>query len=187
MKSITKRTLVPMALLGAVLFTGTPPASAVEEPDVILPAGLGCPGFNLGISSTGSDPLVREFTDENGEVVRTISVGNDVVLTYTNYGTTPLGDPENPPIAGESITFKTAGSVTRTVNNPDGTQTVTGTGHNGLILFPSDVPAGPTATQYVGRIVYTIETIVIDDEEVEVFTLVSTSGRAVDICAALAD
>lgn len=177
MKSIAKRALVPVALLGAVLFTGTPPASAVEEPEVlILPVGVGCPGFNLGISSTGSEPLVREFTDENGEVVRTISVGNDVVLTYTNYGT----DPEAP-VAGESITFKTAGSVQRTVENPDGTQTVTATGHSGLILFPSDVPAGPTATQYVGRVVYNV------DPETGVFTLVRTSGRAVDICAALAE
>jgi hypothetical protein len=69
--------------------------------------------------------------------------------------------------------------VTQTVNNPDGTQTVTATGHNGLILFPSDVPAGPTATQYTGQIVYTI------DAE-GIFTLVSTSGQATDICAALA-
>jgi hypothetical protein len=176
MKSITKRIFFPMALLGAVLFTATPPASAVEEPDDLLPVGLGCPGFNLGITSTGSEPLVREFTDEDGDVVRTISVGNDVVLTYTNYGTDP-----DAPVAGKSITFKTAGSVTRTVNNPDGTQTVTATGHNGVILFPTDIPAGPTATQYVGRIVYEV------DPATGVFTLVSTSGRAVDICAALAE
>lgn len=175
MKSITKRALLPTVLLGAVLSISTPPASAVEEkPDVLLPAGLGCPDFILGLSATGSDPLVREFTDKQGNVVRTISVGNDVVLTYTNYGT----DPENL-VAGESITFKTAGSVTRTEIDEDGTLTVTGTGHNGLILFPSDVPAGSTATQYVGRIVYNVDPVT------GVFTLVSTSGRQVDICAAL--
>ena len=63
--------------------------------------------------------------------------------------------------------------------NPDGTTTVTSTGHNGLILFPTDVPAAPSTTQYVGRIVYTVD-------ESGVFTLVSTSGRSTDICAALA-
>lgn len=175
MKSSTKRALVPMALLGAALFIGTSPVSAVEEePDVLLPAGLACPDFNLGLSATGSDPLVREFTDKQGNVVRTISVGNDVVLTYTNYGT----DLDNP-VAGESITFKTAGSVTQITTNEDGTVTFTGTGHNGLILFPTDVPAGPTATQYIGRIVFNV------DPATGVFTLVSTSGRQVDICAAL--
>ena len=37
----------------------------------------------------------------------------------------------------------------------------------------------PSTTQYVGRIVYTVD-------ESGVFTLVSTSGRSTDICAALA-
>ena len=64
------------------------------------------------------------------------------------------------------------------VFNADGSQTVTVTGHNVLILFPSDVPAGPSTTLYVGRVVYTIGTD-------GVFTLVSTSGTATDICAAL--
>ena len=55
---------------------------------------------------------------------------------------------------------------------------MTATGHNVLILFPSDVPAGPSTTLYVGRVVYTIGTD-------GVFTLVSTRGTATDICAAL--
>jgi len=29
-------------------------------------------------------------------------------------------------------------------------------GHNVLILFPSDVPAGPSTTLYVGRVVFTV-------------------------------
>jgi hypothetical protein len=66
------------------------------------------------------------------------------------------------------------------VNNPDGAQTVTGTGHNGLILFPTDIPAGPTTTQYIGRIVYTV------NPTTGVFTLLSTTGQETDICAELA-
>jgi hypothetical protein len=46
-----------------------------------------------------------------------------------------------------------------------------------LILFPTDVPAGPSTTLYVGRVVFTV----VGD----VFTLRSTSGTATDICAAL--
>jgi hypothetical protein len=64
------------------------------------------------------------------------------------------------------------------VFNADGSQTVTVTGHNVLILFPTDVPAGPSTTLYVGRVVCTIG---VD----QVFTLKSTSGKATDICAAL--
>jgi hypothetical protein len=56
---------------------------------------------------------------------------------------------------------------------------VTATGHNGLILFPDDVPAGPTTTQYNGRIVYTYNTVTGFIEVLE------TSGKATDICAEL--
>ena len=65
-----------------------------------------------------------------------------------------------------------------TVVNAGGSQTVTLTGNNVLIMFPSDVPAGPSTTLYVGRVVYTVDAG-------GVFTLVSTSGRATDLCAAL--
>ena len=63
---------------------------------------------------------------------------------------------------------------------PDGTELHVATGHNGLILFPTDVPAGPTTTLYVGRIVFTV------DPDTGVFELLSTAGRATDVCAALA-
>jgi len=63
----------------------------------------------------------------------------------------------------------------------DGTQTVSSTGHNGLILFPSDIPAGPTTTHYTGRIVYNVNL------QTGVFTLVSTAGQERDICSELSD
>jgi hypothetical protein len=156
----------------AVALTATQPAFAQNA--LILPVGLGCPEFNLGIEATGGNLVTREFRDADGNLVRTITAGKGVDLTWTNFGT----DPSNP-VAGESVTVKTAGSVTKTVFNADGTQTVTGTGHNGLVLFPTDIPAGPTTTQYIGRIVYNIG-------PGGVFTLVSTTGQARDICAELA-
>jgi hypothetical protein len=167
----TLRRAVPAALLTAVVLAVAEPAYADYAVD--LPQGTACADFGLRLESVGGDPLVREFRDENGDVVRTISVGSDVVLTYTNLG------PDSDPVVGKSVTIKTAGSVSRTVTNPDGTKTVTSTGHNGLILFPTDVPAGPTTTQYIGIITYTVDTA-------GVFTLLSTKGQQRDICAELA-
>jgi hypothetical protein len=58
---------------------------------------------------------------------------------------------------GEKVELPSDGSVTRTTINTDGTATVENTGHNVLILFPTDVPAGPLTTLYVGRLVYTAD------------------------------
>jgi hypothetical protein len=140
------------------------PRDVVKTPTFELPAGLGCE-FPLRIEGTDASVRVVTFEDENGEPVRTITVRTGVVLTYTNVDT------------GETISFKTSGSVESTVT-VDGVATVTATGHNGLILFPSDVPAGPTATQYTGKIVYTVDAD-------GTFTLLSTSNEGTDICAAL--
>jgi autotransporter passenger strand-loop-strand repeat protein len=93
--------------------------------------------------------------------------GKGFLLTYTNLDT------------GNSVTIRTDGSVSKTTVNPDGTQTVSAAGHNGLILFPTDVPAGPTTTHYIGRIIYNV------DPATGVFTLVSTTGSRRDICAEL--
>jgi hypothetical protein len=49
-----------------------------------------------------------------------------------------------------------------------------------LVVFPSDVPAGPTTTQYVGRFVYTV------DLASGVSTFVGAVGPQRDICAELA-
>ena len=173
MKFRSRRRFAPAVMLAAFLLTVTPAAFA--DTLFIIPAGLGCPDFNLGLAfnpATGGH--TETFTDKNGNTVRVISAVSGVILTYTNYGTDP-----NNPVAGKSVSIKTSGHVTTTVTNPDGTLTVTARGHSGLILFPSDTPAGPTTTQYIGKVVYNIDA----DENL---TLVSTSGQARDICAALA-
>jgi hypothetical protein len=170
---MTLYSLAPAALLAAMTFTVPQPAFADEQ---IIPIGLACPDFNVGLATTGGPVVEKDFNYKDGSV-RSLSVGKGVVVTWTNEGT----DPDNP-VAGASVTIKTSGSVTSTRKiSPDGTlATVTATGHNGLVLFPSDVPAGPTTTQYIGRIVYTI------DLSTGVFTLLSTSGMERDICAELA-
>jgi hypothetical protein len=105
---------------------------------------------------------MRTFTDQNGQVVRLLSAGKGFDLTFTNLN------------SGESIAFPSNGSVERS----DGT-TFQNLGHNVLILFPTDVPQGPSTTLYTGQLVYTVDAS-------GVFTVQRTSGQTTDICALLA-
>ena len=154
-----------IALVGAA----TPSMVAASDPDVVLdlPAGLACAGFDLRVEIWNNpNRVMREFHDKNGNVVRTLTAGKGSTLSFTNLGT------------GDKLSLKPNGSVEHVAFNPDGSQTWVTTGHNVLILFPTDVPAGPSTTQYVGRVVFTVDTS-------GVFTLQSTSGTSTDICAAL--
>jgi hypothetical protein len=142
------------------------PASAAEgDIEFDLPAGTACE-FHLLVQGSGSKRISRTFTDQDGNVVRTLAAGKGFDLTFTNLDT------------GEILEFPSNGSVMRTTTNADGTFTVQATGHNVVILFPSDVPAGPSTTLYTGRLVYTVDTS-------GVFTVVSSSGPTTDICALL--
>jgi hypothetical protein len=143
-------------------------APRAEEPagSVDLPAGQGC-AFPLRLESSAGAVRTIRLHMKGSASGQFINVRTGVVLTYTNLST------------GETISIKTSGSVTKAV--VDGvTETRTATGHNGLILFPNDVPAGPTTTQYNGRIVYTFNTMTGFVEVIEI------SGKTTDICAALA-
>jgi hypothetical protein len=143
----------------------TPPGEREDLGPFTIPAGLAC-DFTLYLSGTGSNASVIDF--ENG---RQIVAGKGYLLTYTNVDT------------GESVTFESNGSVQRTsAPDEDNVVTVTATGSNGLILFDSDaseISEVPSAIQYTGRIVYTV------DLDTEVFTLISASGRQRDLCEEL--
>jgi hypothetical protein len=138
-----------------------PPASFSDE----IAAGLAC-NFDLLIEGFGGNRHLKAFTDANGNVVRTLTAGTGSALRFTNLTT------------GETFSTKSNGAVVHTRFNSDGSVTVTDTGHNVLILFPTDVPAGPSTTLIVGRVVFTIDNN-------GVFTVLDVSGRTVDICAAL--
>jgi hypothetical protein len=140
----------------------SPPAQVID-----LPAGLACADFDLRVETWNNPNRVfKEFTDKNGNVVRLPSAGKGNTLACTNL------------LTNETLTLKANGSVEHTAINPDGSQTVVDTEHNVVILFPTDVPAGPTTMLYVGRVVFTIDTQ-------SVFTLQSVSGNSTDICTAL--
>jgi hypothetical protein len=160
--------LVAALALASALAVGTsvPVSAAPPDLSIELPAGLAC-AFPLLVEGTGDKRIMREFTDRNGNVVRTLAAGKGFTLTFTNLST------------GESLTLPSSGSVQRTTVNSDGTSTVVSTGHNVVIFFPTDIPAGPSTTLYVGQIVYTVDAS-------GVFTLQSTSGTTTDLCALLA-
>src|SRR5689334_16242530 len=132
MMRMSTRLLAPAVVLAASICTTTQTAVAAvepvpDQPPIVLGAGEGC-AFPLRVDGADGNRHTKTFTDRNGRTVRVITAGKGEVLTYTNLAT------------GESVTIKTGGSVQRTVTNPDGTLTVTATGGNGLILFPTDVP-----------------------------------------------
>jgi hypothetical protein len=172
----TLRTAIAAAIPAALMLTAAQttvaqkPQPVPPPPPLVFPAGVACPNFPLGLVSSGGKVHIKEFRDRNGNLVKTIQAGKGFLLTYTNLAT------------GASVTIKTGGSVSKTTVNPDGTLTVSATGHNGLILFPTDIPAGPTTTHYIGRIVYTI-----GPAPDFVFTLLRTSNNQRDICAELAN
>ena len=156
-----------LACLTAATLGSAGQATAADPPDFTydFPAGSAC-AFELLIDGWGGNQVYREFLDKNDNVIRTLSAGTGSALTFTNVGT------------GGTYSTKANGAVTHVTYNPDGSSTWITTGHNILILFPTDVPAGPSTTLYVGRVVFTVDSSFN-------FALQQHSGTATDICAAL--
>ena len=87
-------------------------------------------------------------------------------LTFTNADT------------GASLSLKANGSVAHVTLHADRSSTWVITGHNVLVLFPTDSPPGPSTTLHVGRVVFT------SDADFN-FTVLSVSGKSTDLCAGL--
>ncbi|MDN8616543.1 hypothetical protein [Variovorax ginsengisoli] len=155
--------LVRATIFGLVLVIG--PLSLATAATQVFPAGQACK-FDLYVDSTGGNQHYKEFLDKQGKPVRTLLAGVGSQLTFTN------------PTNNATYSFKGNGSVLQTTNNTGGSQTVTTGGHNVIILYPTDVPAGPTTTLYVGRVVYQIDAA-------GNWTIQGTHGNSTDICALL--
>ena len=136
------------------------PANAVGASDFTLdfPAGEAC-SFALEVSGTGGNASVHHIG--NGTIV---SGGTGSALTFSGNG--------------DSVSLPSNGGAMLTRTNPDGSYTYQTTGHNVLILFPTDNPPGPSTTLIVGR-----ATVSVSADET--FSVQSVSGRQVDICAEL--
>jgi len=159
--SIARKVACATALTSAVALAGAGTAHA--DFSTVFPAGTACT-FDLGVTGVGGNRQTMTFTDKDGNLVRVLSAGTGSALTLTN-GT-------------KSLSLRSNGAVSRTVYNADGSSTVTVTGHNLLILFPTDEPAGPSTTLIVGQGVFTVDPF-------GNFTVLKITGVSTDICAAL--
>jgi len=161
------RWFAPLAATAALLLAASPAGATVTRPpnppDFVVPADLAC-GFDLGVSGTGGKITRIDF--KNGNFFQ---VGKGVILTYTNLSN------------GKTYRVNTAGTVARFTQNPDGkTWTFSAAGHFGFIFFPTDAP-GAGAFQYTGQLKLTIDS----PSTVNVLSVDSSGGKAVDICARL--
>ena len=137
-----KRT-IKSAIATSMLALTLGSTSQVSADVITLPAGWAC-DFDLTIETTPSDHyVVKEWTDEYDNPVRMLTAGRGADLKFINEYT------------DANLSLMGNGSVSHTTYNPDGSQTVSAEGHNVLVFFPTDVP-GPSVTQYVGRVVYTV-------------------------------
>jgi hypothetical protein len=148
-------------------------APAVAEDLPSYPAGQACT-FALGIEASGAvDGMVETSLPPTGKI---LTAGRGRTLKFTNLdtGASATVSTDQAP----SVTVKASGSVLRTTQYPDGSSIVSTGGHNVIILFPTDYPAGPSTKLYVGSLVYRTD----QDEN---FTVLKFGGRTTDICALL--
>ncbi|GAA4673399.1 hypothetical protein GCM10023215_01060 [Pseudonocardia yuanmonensis] len=148
-------------LLATAAAVGVAQPASAQGSTFTTDPGQAC-SFGLRVTLTGGNLEPMEVG--GGQIVEAGSTGT---LEITRLDT------------GETITFPSRGVGRREVTTTDGITTVSTGGQLLLILFPTDVPAGPSTTLYTGRVVYTVD-------QNGVFTVVSTAGRQVDVCAELA-
>jgi hypothetical protein len=161
-KHSSNRLLIAFATITVLGFSGP----VMADFTLVFPAGSACE-FDLQVDVSGSgNQVYREFFDKDGNLVRTLTAGTGFGLTFVNLGT------------GATLPLKANGAVTHVTKGPGGVDTWVSTGHNVIILFPTDRPPGPSTTLYVGRVVYTVDPSFT-------FTLLGSSGNKTDVCAAL--
>jgi hypothetical protein len=130
--------------------------------DFTYPAGLTC-SFPVSVQILQDNGFLTFHYDQAGNV-RWFATHGVLKVRVTN---------DN---SEESVTLNISGAG-KTVPNPDGSSTLTGTGHWTLAFFPTDNP--PNSLLYVsGR--FTISVSPTGD-----FTLLERTGTVVDLCDAL--
>ena len=157
------------AAIGCAAPAVAAPPIRIEPPTetIAFPAGEAC-AFQLLFEYSGANYHLKEFVDRNGNPVRAIIAGKGSFMTFKNADT------------GATLSVKAYGFAAHDTYNLDGTITEIVTGHVVQFLFPTDVPAGPSTTLYVGRLVYTYDPVTLANLNLQSFT-----GKSTDICAAL--
>ena len=141
--------------------------NSARAPDfsVTFPAGYACPGFPLIMDGSGAKLNVKEFTDANG-LENVVYSGKGYNFRLTNATT------------GKSVFQKSQGAHQENIFYPDGSLQQISDGAVLLVMFPTDIPAGPS-TRYING--HTVLSIAPDG----VGTLEPIRGHVRDICAEL--
>lgn len=161
------RWFAPIAAVAAIILTAPAVGAAVSRPPEIqnfsfeLDANKG-EGCSFDVTVTGTGGKITQVVLKDGRV---FFAGKGVLLTWTNNTN------------DKSYTVKTAGSVAKYVENPDGSVTATYTGHNGFAYYVGDA-GGPGITQYTGRLALTLESFASFIVE----SIDATSGQSVNVC-----
>ncbi|HET9645677.1 MAG TPA: hypothetical protein VFP68_20500 [Burkholderiaceae bacterium] len=139
------------------------PALADFQELVTFPAGVACQ-FELKVEGDGSGVRVNKVP--GGGRWTSISAGTGSDLKLTNVSN------------GSWITLEGNGAVNLTRPSDNGSYISTLTGHNIVFMYPTDTPAGPSTTLYIGSVTLRIDSVGNS-------TIVSSSGRKRDLCAEL--
>jgi len=163
-------TCMMTALLGygSQAIANGPAPSGPPDLTVGFTAGQACSfALNVEIWDNGKRST-RTFEDKNG-VIREIAAGTGSALRFSNADI----------INGKTFSTKSNGAVSKITYNLDGSYTQTLTGHNVVILFPTDIPVGPSTTLYDGgKVVLTVDSLFVT-------TVINETGKIIDICDAV--
>jgi hypothetical protein len=160
-KTFSRSAFAILCAGGAIV--AAPAASFADS--LSLPKGEACADFPVTFTLSGGNQSVRPGHGTGGNPSRVIAAGTGSNVTVINDDTQ------------QAVSFQSNGAVTRTTTNSDGSQTVSATGHYIIILFSTDV-GGPSTTLYTGQVTYTVS-------PTGVWEVLSHSGSALDLCAAL--
>lgn len=165
MRHSTKNRTIVACMTAAVLGYASQGVAAQSPFDITFDPGLAC-SFALRIQGAGDGNIADRLVQDKNGVTKIISAGTGGSLIYTNVTT------------GKTFSTKSNGAVQQATYSSDGSSSNVLTGHNVVIMYPTDVPAGPSTTLYQGRVTYTVDTA-------GVWTVESVSGKTTDICAAV--
>lgn len=161
----TRKRLGAGAIVGIALAALAVPTAAQAAEPIVLPAGLACE-FELSILETApAKTVTRQNTDAAGNPVEVVA-GRGPTLVLTNEDT------------GDAVTLPGRAYTQTTTTFVDGSTAWRATGHYLIAQFPTDIPAGPSTTLYIGTVSFTISAE-------GVTTLGASVGRTRDICAEL--
>lgn len=165
--------LIAVLALAAALAPVLPARAQDEGRCVPTPTGDYCPAgvacaFPLQVDYSDMQLNYREFYDKDGNFQGMMLVGKGFVVTLTNLA------------SGATLSQEVKGTSFRDILNPDGTETIASSGNFFMIMYPTDIPPGPSALMYTGHVELRMDAGGVS-------TISHLSGQSTDMCAALSN